>query len=84
MVAEKAQGPASAAQIEPERFAAMPEVDHVIGNNEKMHAETFQRIARQDLERIQVADIMSLRETAPQMVDGFDHHTRAFLQVQQG
>src|SRR5262249_4852149 len=30
-----------AAQLEPERFAALPEVDHVIGNAEKMRSETF-------------------------------------------
>src|SRR3990172_7793998 len=37
-----------AAQVEPERFAAMAEVDHVIGNAEKMHAETFRSLSVED------------------------------------
>ena len=34
-----------AAQTEPEKFAAMPEVDLVLGNEEKLHAESY-RAAR--------------------------------------
>ncbi|MFW6187245.1 MAG: hypothetical protein ACOC84_04515, partial [Actinomycetota bacterium] len=34
-----------AAQTEPQTFAAMPEVDQVIGNLEKMRPETWERIA---------------------------------------
>ena len=55
-----------AAQVEPERFADMAEVDHVIGNAEKMKAETFLGLGLADCERIQVDDIMSVRETAAQ------------------
>ena len=53
-----------AAQIEPERFAAMPEVDHVIGNGEKMRRETFRALSEPAVERVQVDDIMCVRETA--------------------
>ncbi len=53
-----------AAQIEPERFAGMPEVDHVIGNAEKTKAETWSRLSLGGGERVQVDDIMSVRETA--------------------
>ena len=61
-----------AAQIEPERFAAMPEVDHVVGNAEKMRPETFHGFAAlADSQRVQVNDIMSVRETAHAMIDGF-------------
>jgi threonylcarbamoyladenosine tRNA methylthiotransferase MtaB len=73
-----------AAQIEPERFAAMPEVDHVIGNAEKTRAETFAALAGADLERVVVNDIMSVRETASHMVDGFGGRGRAYVQVQNG
>jgi threonylcarbamoyladenosine tRNA methylthiotransferase MtaB len=73
-----------AAQIEPERFADMPEVDHVIGNAEKMKAETFAGLSIADVERVQVNDIMSVRETASHMLDGFESHTRAYLQIQNG
>jgi threonylcarbamoyladenosine tRNA methylthiotransferase MtaB len=50
-----------AAQIEPERFAALPEVDHVIGNAEKLKPETFFGFSTTDCERVQVDDIMSVR-----------------------
>jgi threonylcarbamoyladenosine tRNA methylthiotransferase MtaB len=73
-----------AAQIEPERFADMPEVDHVIGNTEKMHGETFKGLSTSSSERVRVNDIMSVRELAPHMIDGFESHTRAFVQVQNG
>jgi threonylcarbamoyladenosine tRNA methylthiotransferase MtaB len=76
-----------AAQTEPETFAAMPEVTRVIGNTEKMQASTWNAIAAPDLigqtERVQVDDIMSVRETAGHMIDGFGRH-RAYVQVQNG
>ena len=73
-----------AAQIEPERFADMPEVDHVIGNTEKMHGETFRGLSLASSERVQVNDIMSVRELAPHMIDGFRSRTRAYVQIQNG
>lgn len=76
-----------AAQTEPETFAAMPEVNHVIGNTEKMTAATWTGLAVPDLigktERVQVDDIMSVRETAGHLIDGFGRH-RAYVQVQNG
>ena len=73
-----------AAQIEPERFAEMSEVDHVIGNGEKMKAETFRGLMIDDSERVQVDDIMSVRETASHMIDGFGSRARAYIQIQNG
>lgn len=73
-----------AAQVEPERFADMTEVDHVIGNGEKMKAETFFDLALPESERVQVDDIMSVRETASHMIDGFGTRARAYVQVQNG
>ena len=73
-----------AAQVEPERFAAMPEVDHVIGNDAKMKAGTFQGLAVTGSMRVQINDIMSVRETAPHMIDGLQSKARAFLQIQNG
>lgn len=76
-----------AAQTEPETFAAMPEVSRVIGNTEKMQAETWAAMKAPDLigqtERVQVDDIMSVRETAGHLIDGFGRH-RAYVQVQNG
>jgi len=73
-----------AAQITPERYAAMPEVDQVLGNQEKLTAGAYADFGIGAAEKIRVNDIMSVRETAPQMVDHFDGKTRAFLQVQNG
>ncbi len=85
-----------AAQISPGRFAAMPEVDLVIGNREKLDAGTFARLAETPVAetpaplgpRVLVDDIMAVRETAghlaTHLIAGFDGRTRAFVQVQQG
>jgi threonylcarbamoyladenosine tRNA methylthiotransferase MtaB len=73
-----------AAQIEPETYAAMPEVDAVFGNQEKLSAGAYADFGIGSAERVRVNDIMSVVETVPQMVDHFDGKTRAFLQVQNG
>jgi threonylcarbamoyladenosine tRNA methylthiotransferase MtaB len=68
-------------QIDPSRYAAMPEVDAVIGNLEKLDAKSFLDI---DAEPVRVDDIMSARETAAHLIEGFDGRARAFVQVQNG
>jgi threonylcarbamoyladenosine tRNA methylthiotransferase MtaB len=74
-----------AAQIDPARFAAMEEVDAVIGNVEKLDEASFHALAGgEDAPRVAVNDIMSVRETAGHMIEGFDGRARAFVQVQQG
>ncbi|MEQ8354960.1 MAG: tRNA (N(6)-L-threonylcarbamoyladenosine(37)-C(2))-methylthiotransferase MtaB [Kiloniellaceae bacterium] len=70
-----------AAQIDPQGYAAMAEVDRVLGNEEKLRAESF---LPGDETRVRVNDIMAITETAPQLIDGFAERTRAFVQVQQG
>ncbi len=70
-----------AAQIAPQSFATMPEVDQVIGNAEKMRVESYLTPAA---ERIVVADIMALKETAGHLVSGFEGRARAFIEIQQG
>jgi len=69
-----------AAQIDPAAFSAMPEVSRVIGNAEKMRAESFAG----GHERVSVSDIMAVRETASHLIDGFSERTRAYVQVQNG
>jgi len=70
-----------AAQIDPKAFAEMDEVDRVIGNKEKLEVDSF---LPERTELIDVSDIMQVRETANHLIDGFDEHTRAFIEVQQG
>ncbi len=71
-----------AAQIDPAGYAAMPEVDRVLGNEEKLRARSF--AMTDDAPRVQVDDIMSVRQTAGHLIDGLNQRTRAFVQVQQG
>ncbi len=73
-----------AAQTEPEQFAALPEVDHVIGNAEKMQAETYTALSLDSSARVVVDDIMSVKETALHLIDGFGSRARAYVQVQNG
>ncbi|WP_371225262.1 tRNA (N(6)-L-threonylcarbamoyladenosine(37)-C(2))-methylthiotransferase MtaB [Roseovarius sp. 2305UL8-3] len=76
-----------AAQTEPQTFAAMDEVDAVIGNTEKMQAGTWTGLAADfvgQTERVQVDDIMSVTETAGHLIDGFGTRSRAYVQVQNG
>ena len=75
-----------AAQTEPDTFAAMNEVDLVLGNSEKMQAQTWQSLAEDhfETEKVQVNDIMSVTETAEHLIDGFGSRSRAYVQVQNG
>ena len=68
-----------AAQIDPAGFAAMPEVDRVIGNGEKLLPAAWT-----GTERVRVADIFRVRETAPHLAPSFAGHVRAFVEVQNG
>jgi threonylcarbamoyladenosine tRNA methylthiotransferase MtaB len=73
-----------AAQIEPDRFAAMSEVDHVIGNGAKTNADTWAGLAAGTAARVKVDDIQSVRETAGHLIDGFGTRARAYVEVQNG
>jgi threonylcarbamoyladenosine tRNA methylthiotransferase MtaB len=72
------------AQIDANGYGSMPEVDHVIGNEEKLKAESYQRFFEGNAPRVQVNDIMQARETAHHLLAGFAERCRAFVQVQQG
>ena len=70
-----------AAQIDPDGFAKMTEVDQIIGNDLKLTAEAW---GGEDDTRIKINDIMSVTETAGHLISGFEGHARAFVQVQNG
>ena len=71
-------------QVAQGAYAAMPEVDAVVGNAEKLRPEAWRALAGDAAPRAQVADIMAVKATAGHLVAGFDGRTRAFLQVQNG
>ena len=70
-----------AAQTEPEVFAKMPEVSRVLGNEEKLKAESWVHGSNQ---RVSVGDIMRVKQARPHLIDGLTERTRAFVQVQNG
>jgi threonylcarbamoyladenosine tRNA methylthiotransferase MtaB len=72
-----------AAQIDPAAFAAMPEVDLVLGNAEKSAPGAYAPAAS-DGPRVRVNDIMSVRETAGHLIEGLKDRARAFVEVQNG
>src|SRR5712672_770638 len=80
-----------AAQTSPDRFAAMTEVDRIIGNDAKMGGEAWVE-ARNALarvpdfgigqhEKIAVNDIMSVKQTAAHLIEGIEGRARAYVQV---
>ena len=69
------------AQIDPDKYGKMEEVDQIIGNDLKLKAETW---GAPQTERILVNDIMSVKETAGHLIEGVEGHARAFIQVQNG
>lgn len=76
------------AQIDPQTYAKMPEVDQVIGNDLKLKDETWAAMGQNrsalGTEKILVNDIMSVKETAGHLTQGLEDRARAFLQVQNG
>lgn len=72
-----------AAQIDAATFAKMPEVDAVVGNAEKLDPAEWGFVGG-DRDRVRVNDIMSVRENAAHLIDGYGDRARAFLQVQNG
>jgi threonylcarbamoyladenosine tRNA methylthiotransferase MtaB len=80
-----------AAQTQPQMFAGMSEVDRVVGNDDKLHGETW-RFTREafgavdaEIEKIAVTDIMAVKAMAPHLIEGFQSGLpRAFVQVQNG
>jgi threonylcarbamoyladenosine tRNA methylthiotransferase MtaB len=82
-----------AAQVNPARYAAMGEVDRVIGNDAKMGLNAWiaarEALGRPDFgvggaEKIAVNDIMSVKETAAHLIEGIEGRARAYVQVQNG
>ena len=76
-----------AAQIEPQSFSDMPEVDFVLGNSAKMDMATWKTLSTDKsfgTENVLVDDIMSVRENSGHLIDGFGTRSRAYVQIQNG
>lgn len=71
-----------AAQIAPAKFAAMEEVDLVLGNKEKAEIEKY--LAAPLTEKTIVGDIFDYESYDRYLITGFEGRQRAFVQIQQG
>ena len=71
-----------AAQLDPERFSSMAEVDQVVGNVEKLDPNTWSDLERNST--VLPANILAVRETSPHLISGFENRARAFVEIQQG
>ena len=72
-----------AAQIDPDGFARMPEVDRVLGNGAKASPSAYAQLFDAP-QKVQVSDIFAIQETAPHFAAAAQARTRAFVQVQTG
>lgn len=76
------------AQTNAELFNAMPEVDFVLGNAEKLEESSYKAILSdfglEKYEKIRVNDIMEVKENAPHLIDSVEGKARAFVQIQNG
>jgi threonylcarbamoyladenosine tRNA methylthiotransferase MtaB len=64
-----------AADISPERYAALPEVDRVLDNRAKLQPQSYRQGEPPETD---------MGDSAAHLIDGFEGKSRAFLQVQQG
>jgi threonylcarbamoyladenosine tRNA methylthiotransferase MtaB len=73
-----------AAQLDPQAFAAMGEVDFVLGNREKLMPSSYAALVPEVAQRISVTPAAELREATHLPVTGFASHSRAFVRIQNG
>ena len=77
-----------AAQINPNKWSDMAEVNYVVGNKEKLEDNFWSNFEKLDHnksdKKIFVSDIMKVKETSEHLIDSFDNHTRGFIQIQNG
>ena len=77
-----------AAQVDPQKWNSMPEVDFVIGNKEKLDEDFWRKFVPEDSfhqnQNVLVQDIMEVKSISGHLVESFNKHTRGFVQVQNG
>ncbi len=77
-----------AAQIDPQKWNVIPEVDFVVGNKEKLDENFWCEFTSEnklnDNNSVFVQDIMQVKSTSKHLLESFNKHTRGFVQVQNG
>ena len=73
------------AQMDPQACAAIPGVDLVLGNDRKLDVhKLLPELQRGALEKVMVGDLDQHVSLPDQLLAGYEAHTRAFVQIQQG
>ncbi|MDZ5451637.1 tRNA (N(6)-L-threonylcarbamoyladenosine(37)-C(2))-methylthiotransferase MtaB [Labrys sedimenti] len=72
-----------AAQTDADRFTAMPEVDFVVGNAEKLKARTWASLSETS-GKLVTSDIMAAKDIALPEIERFEGRARGFVQIQNG
>ncbi len=78
-----------AAQIKPETFSSMNEVDYVIGNEEKLSKTVWRNIKKANYTgpkspKVIVNDIMNIKNISPVLINKLGDRSRAYVQIQSG
>lgn len=78
-----------AAQLDPEKYAALPEVDFVLGNEAKLQEETYEALLaakeRRQTLRIIHREAAAMREAVAPLISSFAGGlTRGFVEIQNG
>ena len=70
-----------AIQVNKEEYINMPEVDFVLGNNNKLELSSYTNIGER---KIVVDDVFELNKLSTHLITGFEDKARAFIQIQNG
>lgn len=70
-----------AIQVNKEEYINMPEVDFVLGNNNKLELSSYTNISER---KIVVDDVFELNKLSTHLITGFEDKARAFIQIQNG
>ena len=77
-----------AAQVDAQKWNAMPEVNFVVGNKEKLEGAFWEEFNpncdAQAKNNVFVDDIMEHKGATDHLIESFNKHTRGFVQVQNG
>lgn len=72
------------AQLFSKELEKMPEIDFLLGNEEKLLEESYRRLSIGDLPKVNISNQNSVKEINPVLITSFENRVRAFVQIQNG
>ena len=70
-----------AVQVNKERYLNMPEVDFLLGNNDKLEIANYINFKKHN---VVISDVFKENKTSNKLITGFENRVRAFIQIQNG